>query len=103
MKSCIIIPVFNHGEALAGVLERLSSYGLPTILIDDGSDSTTKDAIADLVSRHSLELLTLPENRGKGAAVIAGLRGAWERYYTNPLGNIAGHEAPAVEADIPWH
>jgi len=85
MKSCIIIPVFNHGEALAGVLERLSSYGLPTILIDDGSDSTTRDAIADLVSRHSLELLTLPENRGKGAAVIAGLRAAWDRGFTHAV------------------
>ncbi len=85
MKSCVIIPVFNHGEALAGTVERLSVYGLATILIDDGSDAATKDAIADVVSRYGLDLVTLPENRGKGAAVEAGLRAAWEKGYTHAV------------------
>ena len=47
MKSCVIVPVYNHGEALAGTGERLSEYGLAMILIDDGSDSPTRDAIAE--------------------------------------------------------
>lgn len=85
MHSCVIIPVYNHGDALAGVLDRLSSYGLPTILVDDGSDSATRDAIAGLVSRHDFELVTLPENRGKGAAVAAGLRVAWDRGFTHAV------------------
>ena len=85
MKSCVIIPVFNHGEALAETVERLSVYGLATILIDDGSDAATKDAIADVVSRYDLDLVTLPENRGKGAAVEAGLRAAWDQGYTHAV------------------
>ncbi len=85
MKCCVIIPVYNHGEALVDTVERLSVFGLPTILIDDGSDSGTKDAIADVVSRHGLDMVTLPENRGKGAAVEAGLRAAWGKGYTHAI------------------
>ncbi len=85
MKSCVIVPVYNHGEALAGTVERLSEYGLAMILIDDGSDSPTRDAIAGIVSRYGLDLVTLPENRGKGAAVEAGLRAAWDKGYTHAV------------------
>lgn len=85
MRCCLIIPVYNHGAALSGTAERLSDCGLPTILIDDGSDKATKDAIAAVVSRHGFDLLTLPENRGKGAAVEAGLRAAWDKGYTHAI------------------
>jgi predicted LPLAT superfamily acyltransferase len=85
VKSCVIIPVYNHGEALAGTVDRLSAYRLPTIIIDDGSDSATRDAIAVVVSRYGLDLVTLPENRGKGAAVEAGMRAAWGKGYTHAI------------------
>jgi len=85
MKFCVIIPVYNHGQALVGTVERLSVYGLPTILIDDGSDAQTKASISDIISQHGLELITLPKNLGKGAAVEAGLRAAWERGATHAV------------------
>ena len=31
MKPCIIIPVYNHGETLAGTLEELSCHGQPPL------------------------------------------------------------------------
>ena len=85
MKCCVIIPVYNHGEALLGTVERLSVYGLPTTLVDDGSDSQTKAAIAGVVAEYGLQLITLPENQGKGVAVQTGLRSVWEAGYTHAI------------------
>ena len=46
MNPCIVIPVYNHGEALVGTLDSLSGYALPTIVVDDGSDEKTKAIVA---------------------------------------------------------
>lgn len=83
MKVCVIIPVYNHGETLADTLEKLAAYGLPTIIIDDGSDDHCKEIIASLVSGPNLSLITLPHNQGKGAAVQAGLKEAWKQGFTH--------------------
>lgn len=59
-------------EALAGVAD---DGGLQIVVVDDGSDDGTTEAangVADLV-------VTLPENRGKGAAVRAGMLAATGR------------------------
>ena len=53
-RPCIVIPVFNHGGAIAGVIDRLRSFGLPCWLIDDGSSAdcaTILDALAGAESR----------------------------------------------------
>ena len=85
---------------LAGTVERLSVYGLAMILIDDGSDAATKDAIADVVSRYGLDLVTLPENRGKGAAVEAGLRAAWDQGYTHAVQMDADGQHDANDLEL---
>ncbi len=33
----IVIPVFNHGEALRGVVEAALTTGFPVLVVDDGS------------------------------------------------------------------
>ncbi len=66
MNPCVVIPVYNHGEALVGTLENLAGYELPTIVVDDGSDATTKAIIADLVAESDIELVSLPQNQGQG-------------------------------------
>ena len=38
MTPCILIPCYNHAGPLAAVLARLAEYGLPCLLIDDGSE-----------------------------------------------------------------
>ena len=37
-KPCVIIPVYNHHQVIARVVEQVVLYGLPCILVDDGSD-----------------------------------------------------------------
>ena len=85
MNPCVVIPVYNHGEALAGTLENLAVYDLPTIVIDDGSDEKTKAIVADLAAKTDIELVSLPQNLGKGGAVMAGLRFADKRGFTHAL------------------
>ncbi len=85
MNPCVVIPVYNHGEALAGTLDSLSGYALPTIVVDDGSDEKTKAIVADLAVKTDIELVSLPQNLGKGGAVMAGLRFAQQQGYTHVL------------------
>jgi len=85
VRICILIPVYNHGDTLASTLEKLSPQELPTIVVDDGSDEHTQQVIAGLVAEYDLALVTLPENRGKGAAVQEGFREAKRRGFTHAL------------------
>jgi len=85
MNPCVVIPVYNHGEALVGTLEHLAGYNLPTIVVDDGSDAETKAIIASLVADSEVALVSLPQNLGKGGAVMAGLRSANKSGFTHVL------------------
>lgn len=74
MRNCFVIPIYNHHETIAATVAALLPYQLPLIIVDDGSDATTKQTLALLARQHSLiHLLTLAQNGGKGAAVSAGL------------------------------
>src|SRR5206468_3485478 len=62
---------------------RLAEFALPLLIVDDGSDAATRAAIADVAARHGAEVLTLPQNGGKGHAVMAALRAAAKAGYTH--------------------
>ena len=38
-KPCFVIPVYNHGAALASVVQNLCYCGIPMILVDDGKST----------------------------------------------------------------
>jgi len=83
---CIVIPCYNHGAAIGGMVERLSSYGLIIFIVDDGSDTATATALQTLAAREPLvRLFRMPENRGKGAAVMHGLRAAQAAGFSHAL------------------
>ena len=85
-KPCIIIPNYNHGRDFVAFVEKLFVQRLPIIVINDGSDTLTSQVLHDLErDRPEVEVLHFPDNRGKGAAVIAGLRRALERNFTHAL------------------
>lgn len=85
-RPCILIPVYNHEAALGQVVARLQTSALPIVLVNDGSRPSCRDLMLDLAKAHEhVALLELPENRGKGAAVKAGLRFALELGYSHAL------------------
>ncbi len=84
-KLCIVVPVYNHGRQLGGTLAKLSQYDLPIILVDDGSDTDTQEAIKKAQDNISqvIAVETLTQNMGKGEAVTTGARKAQSLGYTH--------------------
>lgn len=83
---CILIPVYNHENPLPGIVERLAAYRLPCLLVDDGSDENCAAIIRGLSDRYSwVESIRLEANRGKGAAVKAGILAAQAQAYSHAL------------------
>jgi len=48
MKTCVIVPVYNHEQAIPQVVEKLKVYGLPCLLINDGSSSLCSQVLVRL-------------------------------------------------------
>ncbi len=69
MNIGIIIPVYNHGQALAAVLRDCQQLGYPIFVVNDGS---TDDTAAILAQIRGITVLTHRHNRGKGAALLTG-------------------------------
>jgi glycosyltransferase involved in cell wall biosynthesis len=81
-----VIPCFDHGEALRGVLASLEGFGLPVLVVDDGSGPATREILAALAAEHPrVQVHRHPENRGKGAAAVTGFRLAAARGASHAL------------------
>ncbi|MGR9014218.1 MAG: glycosyltransferase family 2 protein [Gammaproteobacteria bacterium] len=87
MKPCIIIPVYNHEAAIPQVLGKLKRFGIPTILVNDGSSVQCMQTLADCVEQGSdwLTLINRLENGGKGAAVLDGFKAAEVLGYSHAI------------------
>ncbi len=86
MKITLVIPNYNHKEAIAKTLDNLAELNLHCYLIDDGSNDETRYLLQELANQHSwITLIHHPYNRGKGAAVMTGLRAAFRDGYTHAL------------------
>jgi glycosyltransferase involved in cell wall biosynthesis len=87
MRFCIIIPVYNHELAIPVLLARLKNYGIPTILVNDGSSEVCSQILADCVEPESswLCFITRLENGGKGAAMLDGFNAAYALGFSHAL------------------
>jgi glycosyltransferase involved in cell wall biosynthesis len=80
MTPWLVIPCFDHGPALRGVIASLARFGLPAIVVDDGSGPATREILRELAAEHPwLEVNHHEVNRGKGVAVTTAYRLAAER------------------------
>ena len=86
-KTCIVIPFYNHGGAIAQVLAALRPLGLPCRIVDDGSDAEDQQALARACETESswVTLQRLSVNQGKGAAVMAGCDAAFAEGFTHAV------------------
>ncbi len=92
----VIIPCYNEASRLTGTLTSIQEFmsrstvfddgDIEWIFVDDGSSDGTRALIEHYAAEHPhVTCLSLPENRGKGAAVQAGDRiaGAEIRAFTD--------------------
>ncbi|MHA1106350.1 MAG: dolichyl-phosphate beta-glucosyltransferase [Promethearchaeota archaeon] len=76
----ILVPAYNEGKRIPkflGELIKFSSQNLTNfevLIIDDGSNDDTKEVVLSLIKNHgNMKLLSYPENKGKGHAVLMGV------------------------------
>lgn len=93
MRLAIVVPAYNERALLPRMIERIdalpplvlaSSDGraIPVerilVVVDDGSTDGTAELVAALATRKDVVALSLPQNRGKGAALRRGFAVARE-------------------------
>ena len=83
-KPCFVIPNYNHHLVFSAVVDQLSQYNIPIIIVNDGSNKKTRDLLISIADKlEQVELINLDENQGKGGAVMAGLLYASESGYSH--------------------
>ncbi len=85
MKLCVVIPVYNHEQAIGHVVSAIRQLALPVVLVDDGSTPTCAAVLDQLALQAGVTLSRHEINQGKGAAVMTGMRLAAELGYTHAL------------------
>lgn len=75
MKICVIIPTYNESKAIADIIARVRSFGLDSLVIDDGSTDDTAGVARD----SGAEVLRNEDNEGKGASLIRGFNYALQK------------------------
>ena len=100
IKPCVVIPVYNHEHAVDIVTGAVLALGLPCILVDDGSTPACARVLDALAAESgAITLLRHEVNRGKGAAVLTGMRHAACAGYSHALQIDA--DGQHCTADIP--
>ena len=72
-RFAVVIPVYNHGGTLAGVVTEALKLGFPVIVVDDGS---TDQGCRSLEATRGIRVIRHVRNRGKGAALTNGFQAA---------------------------
>lgn len=79
----VVIPAFDEQDRLPSYLTSITRYlsrrgdRYEIVVVDDGSRDNTAQRVLEFASRSpAIRLIRLPVNRGKGAAIQAGMRAA---------------------------
>ena len=73
LRYAIVIPAYNHGRQVRGVVEKTLQLGLPVIVVDDGSTDSTPQVLASL---SGVTVIRHKQNQGKGASLLTGFAAA---------------------------
>jgi hypothetical protein len=91
----ILIPSYNTGGKVLQTVWDTRRIWQPVWVVVDGSTDGTLDALQALARDDpDIRVLALPRNRGKGAAILHGLREAGAQGYTHVLAMDADGQHP---------
>jgi glycosyltransferase involved in cell wall biosynthesis len=92
----VLIPSYNPGPKVYQTVRAARANWNPVWVVVDGSTDGSAEGLATLAARDpGLKVLTLPRNRGKGAAVLYGARMALAAGYTHALTMDSDGQHPA--------
>jgi glycosyltransferase involved in cell wall biosynthesis len=92
----VLIPSYNSGPlVLRTVREALAQWAPVWVVIDGSTDGTAGELQSLAAGDPRLRALVLPVNRGKGAAVLHGLKQAASEGFTHALTMDADGQHPA--------
>ena len=73
LRCAIVIPAYNHGAMVRGVVEKCLQLRLPVIVVDDGSTDSTPSVLAPF---SGVTVIRHEKNQGKGASLLTGFAAA---------------------------
>lgn len=97
MKLSIIIPVFNEEKTITEIIKRVHSVDIPKvqkeiIVINDGSTDKTQERIRNILKeKKNIKYVQHKKNKGKGAAVLSGIK------------KMSGDYIIIQDADLEYH
>jgi glycosyltransferase involved in cell wall biosynthesis len=82
----VLIPSYNTGDKVYQTVRAAREQWAPVWVVVDGSTDGTGEGLLKMAGQDpQLRVMVLPHNRGKGAAVLHGLRAAVHEGYTHVL------------------
>jgi glycosyltransferase involved in cell wall biosynthesis len=92
----VLIPSYDTGETLFATVRAARAQWTPVWVVIDGSTDGTGPRLQAIAREDpGLRVFELPENRGKGAAILHGLREAARAGFTHALTMDADGQHPA--------
>jgi glycosyltransferase involved in cell wall biosynthesis len=92
----VVIPSYNTGAKVYETVRDARRQWAPVWVIVDGSDDGTAEGLQRMAAEDpDLKVIVLPENRGKGSAVLAGLEAARAAGFTHALAMDSDGQHPA--------
>lgn len=92
----VLIPSYNPGPKVVATVRGALEQWNPVWVVIDGSTDQSAAALSAMAQTYpGLTVFVLPENRGKGAAVLFGLREAKARGFTHALTMDSDGQHPA--------
>lgn len=82
-KICVIIPTYNNATTIRRVIEDVEKYCSSIIVVNDGSTDDTAAILQSIPL--PIEVVSYPDNRGKGYALVTGFKKAKALGYTHAI------------------
>ena len=96
-RLCVIIPTYNNAGTIRQVISDVTAYCQDVIVVNDGSTDDTAVLLHSLPE--PITLVSYPQNKGKGYALVEGFQKAKELGFTHAVTIDA--DGQHFAADIP--